>query len=130
MLVHDLMTHDPATISQDAHLGQALELMGTRKIRHLIVMNEERKVVGILSDRDLAMYYDPVHMTQARWAATKVKDLMTRNPKSVGSGTSIESAARMLVDSGFSGLPVIDEGTLVGFLSDKDFVRSFLPQKK
>jgi acetoin utilization protein AcuB len=130
MLVRDLMSPDPVTISPDAHLGQALELMGLRKVRHLVVVNEDGKVVGILSDRDLAMYYDPVQMTQERWAATMVKELMTRNPKSIGSGAGIESAARMLVDSGFSGLPVIDSGLLIGFLSDKDFVRSFLPRKK
>ncbi|MCH7478211.1 MAG: CBS domain-containing protein, partial [SAR324 cluster bacterium] len=73
MIVADLMNKNPATIQPGANLAQALEEMAAKKTRHLIVISEADAVAGILSDRDLAMYYDPGTMTQQKWEQATVE---------------------------------------------------------
>ena len=124
MLVSDLMNDKPLTLGRGASLAEALDLMAREKNRHVVVV-EEGAVVGILSDRDLALFYDPVQMTQERWRQASVGQLMTPDPITVGSGTDIASAAKLLLSTAVSALPIVDNGALVGILSEKDFVRHF-----
>jgi acetoin utilization protein AcuB len=124
MIVRDMMNNRPGTIAPEATLADALQLMAERKNRHLVVTQRD-VVVGILSDRDLAMFYDPAGMTEERWKETTVKQIMTANPVTIGSGAPVRDAARLLLKSAISALPVIDNGQLVGVLSDRDFTRHF-----
>lgn len=126
MIVRDFMNQAPATVRPNATLAEALQLMADRKVRHVVVVEpQEAAVVGILSDRDLAMFYDPAGMTQERWQQGSVSKLMSKTPVTIGSGAKVEEAARMLLREGVSALPVVDNGQLVGILSDRDFVRHF-----
>lgn len=125
MKVSDLMNVSPAHVELEDTLDKALKLMAEKKKRHVVVMGEGGHVAGILSDHDLAMFYDPANMTAERWASAKVSDLMTERPVSIGSHAAIEEAAKMLLKHGLSALPVVENGTLRGILSEKDFVRYF-----
>jgi CBS domain-containing membrane protein len=126
MIVRDLMNQQPATIRPGATLGEALAAMAERKVHHLVVTDGEHEAVaGILSDRDLALYYDPAGMTQERWSSATVGQLMSRDPLAIGSGAPLREAARLLLREGVSALLVVDSGQLVGILSDRDFVRHF-----
>ncbi|HEX7928136.1 MAG TPA: CBS domain-containing protein [bacterium] len=126
MIVRDIMNQQPGTIRPHATLAEALQLMADRKSRHLVVMDaDDATVIGILSDRDMAMYYDPLGMTQERWKQGNVEQLMSKSVVTIGSGAKLEEAARMLLREGVSALPVVDSGQLVGILSDRDFVRYF-----
>jgi acetoin utilization protein AcuB len=126
MIVREFMNQAPATIRPNATLAEALQLMADRKVRHLVVVEaEEAAVVGILSDRDMAMFYDPVNMTQERWKQGVVSQLMSKTPVTIGSSAKVEEAARLLLREGVSALPVVDNGQLVGILSDRDFARHF-----
>lgn len=126
MIVRDIMNQSPATIEQASTLAQALQLMADRKARHLVVMDRgAEEVIGILSDRDMAMYYDPDGMTEERWKQGSVGQLMSKSVVTIGSGARVEEAARMLLKEGVSALPVVDSGQLVGIISDRDFVRYF-----
>lgn len=124
MLVRDLMNQSPGIIGPEATLADALQLMADKKNRHLVVVEGET-VVGILSDRDLAMYYDPEGMSSERWQQTEVRRLMAANPVIIGSGSTVGEAARLLLREAVSALPVVDSGQLVGVISDRDFTRHF-----
>jgi len=124
MLVRELMNPHPVTITPDADLAQALQAMSAGRTRHLVVMDGD-DVVGILSDRDLALYYDPEHMTEERWQRGRVSKVMSPRPLTLGSATDAEQAARFLLNDGVSALPVVDNGTLVGIISERDYVRYF-----
>jgi CBS domain-containing protein len=50
---------------------------------------------------------------------------MTAQPVTIGSGAPVREAARLLLKAAVSALPVIDNGQLVGVLSDRDFTRHF-----
>jgi acetoin utilization protein AcuB len=124
MRVRDIMSRDPATLAPEATLAEALALMAERKRRHLFVV-ERGQVVGMLSDRDLSLYYDPRGMTEARWQATPVLALMMASPPSIGGDAPVHEAARLLLTAAVSALPVVDDGRLVGVLSDREFTRHF-----
>ncbi len=125
MKVEDFMNKQPASISPNASLALALEQMAEKKTRHLVVIAEGGNIAGILSDRDLAMYYDPEKMTQERWDNARVGDLMSADPISIGSHAPIQEAAKLLIRLSVSALPVVDNGQLNGILSEKEFVRHF-----
>jgi CBS domain-containing protein len=126
LTVRDIMHAAPASVRPNATLDEALQLMADRKARHVVVLEPvEHSVVGILSDRDLALYYDPAQMTAERWREARVSQLMAPNPITIGSGSSLREAARILLKTGISALPVVDNGELVGLLSDREFVRFF-----
>lgn len=126
MIVRDIMNQSPGIIRPTATLAEALQLMADRKARHLVVLDaEEGQVIGILSDRDMALFYDPAGMTEERWKQGTVGQIMSKTPVTIGSGAPVEEAARMLLREGVSALPVVDNGQLVGILSDRDFVRYF-----
>ena len=125
MIVKDLMNEKPGSIAPEASLADALKAMADNKSRHLVVIESEENVVGIFSDRDLAMVYDPVNMTQERWESVKVNQVMAKNPVSIGSQAPIGEAARLLLRHSVSSLPVVDNGILIGILTQREFVRHF-----
>jgi CBS domain-containing protein len=90
-----------------------------------VILDDTQLPVGIVSDRDLAMVYDPAAISDGRWKDTRVDRVMTPDPITVGSGAEIQAAAKLLLQHAVSALPVVDNGQLVGILSEKDFVRYF-----
>jgi acetoin utilization protein AcuB len=118
MLVKDQMTPNPACVTPADTLAAALEIMGAESVRELPVV-ENGRLVGILSDRDLQRHWG--HL-----GATKVSAAMTPNVVTIESQAKIEEAARLVLDLKIGGLPVLDEGNLVGMITVSDIVRAFL----
>ena len=129
MLLRELMNKDPATLPLGSSLAEALNLMATRRARHIVIVGTEGEVLAVVSDRDLALYYDPIEMTQERWEKGTVDQVMTPNPVTIGSSAPVAEAARLLLKAAVSALPVVDNGTLQGIVSDRDFVRYFARQE-
>ena len=129
MIVSDLMAEQPAWIGPDATLGMALKMMAERSCRHLAVLDGPN-VVGIISDRDLSLYYDPENMTEEKWNRALVRDLMAQDPTTIGSQAPLAEAAKLLLSEGFSALLIVDSGNLVGILTEQDFVRYYAEQAR
>lgn len=130
MNVSDFMNTEPATVPDTATLDEVLTIMADHKNRHVMVLQGPGDVVGIISDRDLAMFYDPVSMTPEKWREMTAARLMSPDPVTIGSHAPIEEAAKLLLRTGVSALPIIENGTLRGILSEKDFVRHFAKDAK
>jgi acetoin utilization protein AcuB len=118
MLVKDQMTPNPQYVTPDVTLAAAMEIMGAESVRELPVV-EDGRLVGILSDRDLQRHW-------GRLGDTNVSAAMTPNVVTIESQAKIEEAARLLLDLKIGGLPVVDEGSLVGIITVSDIVRAFL----
>lgn len=56
--IESIMTHNPKTISSDATLGKAVEVLANASFRSLPVVDSEGKIVGILSNKDLVKLYN------------------------------------------------------------------------
>ncbi len=118
--VSDFMTKDLVTVREVDDLALAESLLRLGGIRHLPVVRE-RKLVGILTHRDI-LRSGLSGRTTAR--AVPVSEVMTPEPMSIRPNTGLAQAARLMLERKFGCLPVCEEdGTLVGIVTEADFVR-------
>lgn len=123
------MTRSVETVSREHTLRDAVDLLLSRHIRHLPVVDADLRLVGIVTDRDVKRATPSLHSGVDRTAyervldETRVAQFMTKDPWVVSSGTTVKEAARVLIDSKVGALPVVDDGRLVGIVSDIDLLR-------
>jgi len=127
-----IMTSRVVTIEMDDSLLVIQEVFRKVKFHHLVVV-DEGKIVGIISDRDFFKAISPFVNTISetnRDRATLEKrahQIMSRNPLTVLKTCLIEHAARMMLKRGVSCLPVTDaDGMVEGILTWKDLFKAFL----
>jgi acetoin utilization protein AcuB len=132
MLVGERMTRTPVTITEDASIDDALHLMRERKIRRLPVLDSSGKMAGIVSDRDL-LHAAPSPATslsvyELHYLLSKltIKRVMSSPVITVTPGTPLEEAARIMADNKIGGLPVTDDGKLVGIITETDIFKILL----
>jgi len=118
MLVSNRMTKEPITVTPDNFLIEAKEKMEAGKFHRLPVVSEGR-LVGIITDRDLKAHVGYL-------ARTKVNGAMTEKALTVSPSATLEEAAQRLLKHQIGGLPVIDNGHLVGIITGSDVIRAFL----
>lgn len=134
MFVSRSMTRRVVTVSPEASIFEAQELMAQNRIRHIPVVEDGDKLVGIVSDRDLrsAMPFwyfreDPGPEEKARIENLRIKDIMTRKVFTIPPGYTIQDALLMIQNAKVGALPVVDEeGRLKGILSVRDLLRAFI----
>jgi acetoin utilization protein AcuB len=112
MMVRDCMTAAVATVQPDDDVAAVREVLRRRRVRQLPVIAAGR-VIGIITDRDVRAVVDP---------ATTVDAVMTPTPATVGPDTPVEVAAAVLRQRKIGALPVVDEHTLVGIVSESDLL--------
>ncbi len=132
MLVKDRMTPDPVVITTDTSLKEALEIVRSKPFRHLPVVDENGKLVGIVTEKSL-VYASPTSTTALSvfevdyiLSRTKVGQIIQGSVISVGPDWPIEEAARVMVDRRIGCLPVIEDDKLIGIISDTDIFRVFV----
>jgi IMP dehydrogenase len=97
----------------DKNVSDALELMAKYHISGIPIIDDNRKLIGIVTNRDLRFKPDPKE---------KLEDIMTRNNLiTVPMGTTLEEAEKLLQDHRIEKLPVVDDNyTLQGLITFKD----------
>lgn len=121
MLVRERMSSPVVTIPKDTDYMRALELMQQKRLRRLPVVDRDHRLVGIVAERDLllaATRYPRAGVDVAEFMATK---LVTVSP-----GMDLTAAARLMLEHRVGGLPVLDNGTLVGIVTESDIFRRFV----
>ncbi len=107
-------------------LDKAVTLMMDNRIGSLVI-TENKKLVGILSERDLLSVLYNKH---AIWAPVTVKDAMTPNPFTCEPDNTLEEVMSIMVEHNVRHLPVVYEGKLEGMLSITDIVEELLKKAK
>ena len=131
MRVADCMTRGVATIHSDALAEGAAEMMRTRRIRHLPVVDHPDGLIGIVTDRDLRqVLFDPVIRARAGHLADTLKtvtvaDVMTRAVLTVQPETPLRDAIRLMHERKVGALPVVSAGRVVGILGETDVLKTF-----
>lgn len=126
--VLDLMSRPVRTLERNDMLSIADTVMRNERIRHLPVLDDAGRLVGILSQRDLffnALVRALGHGTVARDRALGsilVKEVMTEDVVTTTPETPITAAAQMMVDRKIGCLPVVEGNAVVGILSESDIV--------
>jgi acetoin utilization protein AcuB len=132
MLVGNRMSHPVITVYPDMLLQDALDLMHKERIRRLPVVDHRGKLIGIVSERVLLKAYPSDATSLSVWEMRSImkkvtiEEFLTRQVITVTEDTPIEEAARIMTDNRISGLPVMRDDKLVGFITETDIFKIFL----
>ena len=110
------MIYDPVTISKENTVGDALNLMKENRIGGIPVVDGARKLIGIVTNRDLRFQRD---------MSRKIAEVMTPGDRLITTHNSaLEHASVVLLNNKIEKLPVVDdEGRLVGLITYKDITK-------
>jgi len=130
MLVRDVMTPRPVTVRPSDTLLTAKMRMEATRCRRLPVLDDEGRLVGIVTDRDLRLATHSPLILRERWedelllTRTEVDACMTSNPITVSADEPVEKAIDLLLEHTISGLPVLEGDRLVGIVTVTDLLRA------
>jgi acetoin utilization protein AcuB len=128
MLVQDAMTSTVVSASPEQTLRDAIELLRRQRIRHLPV-TDNQQLVGIVTDRDVKRATPSVltgvgkEAYDAALVAIKIGQFMTRDPITISRRSPLKRAVEIFINTRVGALPVVENGQLVGILSDVDILR-------
>ncbi len=131
MLVGERMSHPVISVSPETPIHDALAMFKKEHIRRAPVM-KDGKMVGIISEHDLINASPSPASTLSVWemnyllSKITVKGVMTKKVMTVKKDTPIEEAARIMADNKLGGLPVVDDGKVVGMITETDLFKIFL----
>ena len=119
MRIKHWMIKDVVTVSPDATVEDAIQLMKKHSIRHLPVTEGDR-LVGLVTESSIRQYTLPSLMD------LPVREVMIINPITIDAEATIDEAARLIYRYKIGGLPVMQEGRLVGILTITDLLEAFI----
>ena len=132
MIIATRMTRNPVTATPMMSVGEAADLMKREKVHRLPVLDKDKKLVGVITEKDV-LHASPspasslsIHEMAYLLSKLKVKDLMTKDVVTITEDTTVEEAARLMVDQDLSCLPVVQGDILVGIVSKSDMFRILL----
>lgn len=130
-----IMTRNPEAVRPEDNLLGAILRMADRQVRHLPVVDEGRRVVGMLSDRDVRARVGSLRKlgdnarVESETSALKVKDAMSRAVTTIDASTPLSKVVNLLLDRRIGAIPVVDAGErLAGVISYLDVVRALRDQ--
>ena len=133
MYITEYMTPDPITIPPDLTLPEARKILNDFSFRHLPVVDQEKKVLGIITDRDLRSAYpstllpaDEKRLIQEQVERTTVGQVMTSPCTCLLPGATLDDAL-LLFDRGRMGaMPVLaGDGAIIGMFSVGDLTAAY-----
>ncbi len=114
-IIHD---QDPVTLPAAATVADACRKMRERKVGAVLVIEGDRRLVGIFTGRDSVCRVSAENRNPEQ---TKLAEVMTRQPDCMPPGKTVIDALRLMKDGGFRHVPIIDGGKVVGIVSRGDF---------
>ena len=114
------------TISPSATVLEAIMLMANKGIGAVVVV-EEAKVVGIVSERD---YTRKIALMQRTSDHTTVAEIMTSKVISVTRNNTVDECLELMTDRHLRHLPVLEDANLIGFVSIGDLVKATMEDQR
>jgi acetoin utilization protein AcuB len=126
------MSPNPVTVTPDTSFPEALRIIREKEIRHLPVVDEDGKLVGVAAQTDL-VHASPsatssltVFEANFLLANLHIGDVMSTPAITVHEEAPLEEAARVMVEKKISCLPVMRAGELVGMITETDMFKTFV----
>ena len=128
LTVRDVMTARVFRVGPDASVREVLDMVAERRLRAIPVVDEDRGVLGMVTDRDLLRFFLPVvqkttGQSPASLKDTKVREVMSRSVICVSEDQALAEVMSIMVTKDLERLPVVNEGRLTGFLTRGDILR-------
>ena len=132
MRVRNIMTTPVFAVGHTDNLKVVEEVMEWKHIRHLPVVDDDGRLVGLITHRDLlracvsSVADIPQQEQDALLRGIPVRQMMRADVLTVSPESDVRAAARTMLDKKIGCLPVVENGKLVGILTEADFVRYML----
>lgn len=129
LYVSDLMTRETFTLRESDSLKTARSMMSLARIRHIPIVNEKLEFIGLITHRDV------LSATISKFAEVDkktrdeidegipVSEIMRTDVTKIPPDTKLRDAAEILLNHKYGCLPVVEEGVLVGILTEADFLK-------
>ena len=121
--VESIMTPDPVSLMADDTLGMAHQLMNEKHIHHIPIIDKEGSVIGLISHRDvIAASSSTLTHPPNDTSKTPLHKIMTTSVVTIPPSAGTLKAAQYIHNSRHGCLPIVDEGVLIGIITEYDFV--------
>ncbi|MGC9422767.1 MULTISPECIES: CBS domain-containing protein [Vibrio] len=124
--VEDMMTRNPHTLLRTHTLGDARHMMEALDIRHIPIVDANRKLLGVVTHRDVLSAQESSLYNQQTEASyteeTPIYQVMHTGVMSVAPQAGLKESAKYMQRHKVGCLPVVSKGELVGIITDSDFV--------
>lgn len=127
MTVEEIMTVDPMTLNVDATLEDARKLMTQHRIRHIPIVDDEKRLLGLITQRDLLAASialpnaEPSSVHQYE-SSVSVQQVMREKVASIDESMELRSVAVKMQQTKIGCMPVLRDSKLVGIITDSDYV--------
>ena len=126
MHVKDIMREEVFLVDKDQNIQDALKLMKKHRVSRLPVINTNqehvKELVGMVTEKDIALKLGSSKYGNLPPSHFHVSTVMNPEPMTITSNKSIGNAAEMIIEHKIGGMPVVDDGEIVGMLTKTDFV--------
>lgn len=136
MEVSKIMTARVVTVEMDDRLDVVKQIFDTLNFHHLLVVDDRKKLTGIVSDRDLLKALSPQLGSAAETArdtatlSKRVHQIMSRKLVTLHPGAEVADAVRLFLEQRISCIPIVnDEFKPVGILSWRDVMKLLLDKR-
>ncbi|MBD1555756.1 CBS domain-containing protein [Vibrio sp. S9_S30] len=124
--IEDMMTRSPHTLLRSHSLQDAKNLMAEHDIRHVPIINTDSKLLGIISQRDILATQESVLTKEAKADSftlkTPIGKVMVTKVITVSPKAGLRESALYMQKHKIGCLPVVEQESLVGIITDTDFV--------
>jgi len=117
--IRSIMTQDVVSIHRAGKISEALDLMKRHKVGGLPVVDDDKRVWAILTEKDL------ISLFKGRISGVKVAELMTRRVVTATPNMSIFEAERTMIEQGFRRLPIVSDKKVLGMVTARSVLRFF-----
>ena len=132
MLVGERMSKPVISITPETTINVAFDLLRKNNIRRLPVLSKDGNLIGIVTELDLINASPSLATTLSKWEMNyllekiTIEKVMSRDVITVDPSTPIEQAAKVMVDNKISGMPVMENGKIIGMITETDLFKVFL----
>ena len=131
MKIQEFMTTEVVTVNRKESIAAANNKMMEKGIKHLPVVDDEGRLVGVVATRDLkrAVGSEITHLdlSELIWALTRinVEQVMFNNPVTITPDQRAQQAAKIMATKRIACLPVLEDGKLVGIVTERDVLMAY-----
>ena len=126
--IEEFMTANPYTLSESHSLNDARKVMTERHIRHIPITDNNKHLLGLVTQRDVLAATDSSSMQQVKSSPgagdqdVMLSDIMIIDVNVIHETDSLRQAALYLQSHKYGCLPVVRDDQLVGIITDSDFI--------
>jgi len=126
LFAEQIMTSPVLSLPHTCTIEEAITFVSNKRFRHVPIVNEDKVLLGIVSDRDLFKHFYQSQMSKDK-SKKMIKDLLISRVLTATPDTPIREVAKILFDERIGAMPILDEkDKLVGLITRSDILRALI----